>query len=135
MNNKLIEMLKRHEGFRSKPYHCSAGKLTIGYGRNIEDNGISRCEATMLLLEDIDQATENVSSIFPYFNSYSADRQNSLINMVFNLGISRFRLFKKMILAIKKNDWAEAARQAKDSRWYKQVGARAKEIVNLIKEG
>lgn len=135
MNNKLIEMLKRHEGFRSKPYRCSVGKLTIGYGRNIEDVGISRCEATMLMLEDIDQATQNVLSVLSNFNSFSANRRNALINMVFNLGINRFRLFKKMIRAIKKNDWGEAAKQAKDSRWYKQVGIRSREIVKLIKEG
>jgi hypothetical protein len=29
--------LIRHEGFRSKPYRDTVGKLTIGYGTNLQD--------------------------------------------------------------------------------------------------
>jgi predicted Fe-S protein YdhL (DUF1289 family) len=36
--NKLISMLKRHEGRRLKPYLCTADKLTIGYGRNLDES-------------------------------------------------------------------------------------------------
>ena len=135
MNDKLIETIKRHEGFRHKPYHCSAGKLTIGYGRNLEDVGISRCEATLLMLEDIDRATYDVKSVFLNFDLFSINRQNALINMVFNLGIRRFLSFKKMICAIKKEDWEEASRQARHSKWYGQVGVRSREVMKLIKEG
>lgn len=135
MNSKLIEMLKRHEGFRNKPYRCSAGKLTIGYGRNLEDVGISRREATLLMLEDIERATQNVTSVFLNFDLFSVNRQNALINMVFNLGIRRFLSFKKMIRAIKKQDWEHASRQARDSKWYGQVGMRSREVVELIKKG
>ena len=38
---RLIAMLQRHEGLRLKPYKCTAGKVSIGYGRNLEDVGIS----------------------------------------------------------------------------------------------
>lgn len=135
MNNDLVMMLKRHEGFRSKPYRCSAGKLTIGYGKNIEDVGISKQEATYLLLEDIERASKDVKSILLDFDRFTINRQNALINMMFNLGINRFKQFKKMILAIKKDDWIEVSRQAKDSRWHNQVGVRAIEIEDLLKKG
>lgn len=135
MDNGLIEALKRHEGLRKFPYKCSAGRTTIGYGRNLDDVGISRCEATLLMLEDIDRATQGVTSIFLDFPSFSVNRRNALINMTFNLGINRFCLFKKMIHAIKKGDWKEASRQAEDSKWRGQVGRRAEEIIKLIKEG
>jgi len=47
-----IEQLKHDEGIRLFPYQCSADKLTIGYGRNLEDNGISEHEAEQMLLTD-----------------------------------------------------------------------------------
>jgi len=132
MNNCLIDMLKRHEGFRSKPYRCSANKLTIGYGRNLDDVGISKAEAVILLYKDIELANEGLEKIFPNFYLFSANRQNALTDMMFNLGASRFNLFKKMIQAIKDDDWKEASRQAKDSKWHNQVGARAEEIETLL---
>ena len=49
----VTEQIIRHEGFRNKPYKCTANKLTIGYGRNIEDNGITKTEASVLLKNDI----------------------------------------------------------------------------------
>lgn len=50
---KLEKDLIRDEGLRLKPYHCTAGKLTIGYGRNLDDNGISEEEALSMLRNDI----------------------------------------------------------------------------------
>ena len=41
MSDKLIERVKKHEGFETKPYKDTVGKLTIGYGRNLEDNPLS----------------------------------------------------------------------------------------------
>jgi lysozyme len=58
-----------------------------------------------------------------------------LTDMIFNLGSTRFRKFKKMIKAIKNNDWELAGEEAKDSKWYKQVGKRGEEIVKQLKEG
>ena len=51
--DKIIEMLKRHEGLKVFPYHCSQNKLTIGIGRNLDDKGISKDEAYYLLYNDI----------------------------------------------------------------------------------
>ncbi len=33
--NRIKAQLVRHEGLRLKPYRCTAGKLTIGIGRNL----------------------------------------------------------------------------------------------------
>jgi len=41
MRDKLVDQIIEHEGLKLKPYHCPAGKLTIGVGRNLEDKGIS----------------------------------------------------------------------------------------------
>ena len=131
----LVSMLKRHEGFRGKPYHCTAGKLTIGYGRNLDDVGITEVEAEFLLKVDTLRATDSAGDIFPGILSYTENRQIAIINMIFNLGKTRFKRFRKMIDAVNRGDWESAADEAIDSRWYKQVGARAVELVNLLREG
>ena len=141
MNDNLVAMLKRHEGSkingreRHVLYKCLADKWTCGYGRNAEDNGFSEDEAKLMLKNDIEQASKDVKSIFPDFDRYTINRQNALINMVFNLGINRFKLFKNTIKAIKRDDWTSAAKHAEQSRWHNQVGKRAVEIEGLLREG
>ncbi len=39
--NRIKAQLVRHEGLKLKPYRCTAGKLTIGIGRNLDNCGIS----------------------------------------------------------------------------------------------
>lgn len=51
--NKLKQSIKKHEGLKLKPYQCSNNKLSIGYGRNLEDNGITLQEAEKLLETDL----------------------------------------------------------------------------------
>ena len=51
--SNLIEQLKRHEGKRLFPYHCTANKLTIAYGRNLDDVGVTEEEAELMLVNDV----------------------------------------------------------------------------------
>lgn len=131
----IVEQIADHEGFRSKPYRCTAGKLTIGYGRNIEDVGISKAEARILLSNDIFKAQRDCERIFPLWNYYPDSKRWALVDMRFNLGPGRFRGFRRMIAAVKNEDWKLAAKEAKDSRWYGQVGRRSKYIVELLGDG
>jgi len=131
----LIEQLKIDEGFRSKPYKCSAGKLTIGYGRNIEDNGITKEEAEILLYNDVGLVTNELSGTFSWFYGLSKIRKSVLINMAFNLGMPRLKAFKRMIAALGVNDYEEAARQMLDSKWANQVGDRATRLANQMIDG
>ena len=69
--NALLVALQKDEGRnvnvrgRHLPYRCHANKLTIGYGRNIEDNGIAEEEAYDLLLNDAIQANRDAASLIP----------------------------------------------------------------------
>lgn len=53
---KLINDLIRDEGLKLKPYRCTSNKLTIGIGRNLDDNGITEAEARYLLHNDLGRA-------------------------------------------------------------------------------
>lgn len=128
----LVDLIKRHEGLRLKPYKCTAGKLTIGYGRNLEDCGITEAEANAMLDHDIAVCLEELSQIFPRFYQMPEKVQCVLVDMLFNLGKSRFLQFKKMIQAVKDQDYKRAAAEMKDSKWYSQVPSRADEDITIM---
>lgn len=133
--NQLVEMVKRHEGLRLMPYRCTAGKLTIGYGRNLEDNGISQDEAEMLLTNDLYRTHFYLSRIVPNPRDLGKNRYYALMDMLFNLGTSRFLGFKKMLTAIKGGDFGLAADEMLDSKWARQVGSRAVELAQMMRDG
>lgn len=132
---KEIDLLKKHEGLRLKPYRCSAGKLTIGYGRNLDDVGISEEEAEMLLLNDLLTANIEVENRFLWFQELDEVRKAVVVNMIFNLGIARFSAFKKTISLIEEGSYSEAAQEMLDSRWANQVGSRANELSEMMRTG
>jgi lysozyme len=131
----LTDELVRDEGMRTKPYYCTAGKLTIGVGRNIEDVGITEDEARYLLENDIRRVCAELDQAFPWWRQLSDRRQRALANMAFNLGLGRLLKFRKCLAALEAGDYAEAAAQALNSTWARQVGARASRIAVMIREG
>tara|TARA_R110002033_G_scaffold52067_6_gene99169 strand:+ start:1962 stop:2375 length:414 start_codon:yes stop_codon:yes gene_type:complete len=133
--NKLIEQLKIHEGFRSNVYTCSGGKKTCGYGRNLEDIGISEEEAEMLLKNDIYEATNQLLNAFPWMATFSDARISAMINFTFNVGIGTVRKFSNTIEYLKNEDWEAAADEMMDSKWAEQVGDRAIQITEQIRTG
>jgi lysozyme len=133
--DNITENLIRHEGLRLKPYRCTSGKLTIGVGRNLDDNGITEEEAMYLLSHDIAIAKDIARRVFTDFDKLSDNRQRALVNMAFNLGETKLRGFVNFIRAINDYDFNRAADCALASRWAKQVGKRSTEVIRWIKEG
>lgn len=133
--NTLTQELMRDEGVRLKPYRCTAGKLTIGVGRNIEDNGISNEEAAFLLANDLKSCERDLDALLPSWRNLSDARQRVLLNMMFNMGRSRLSGFTKFLACLKMNDFTGAADQMMDSLWAKQVGQRATRLRDMLLRG
>jgi len=132
MDLKLLTAeLKRDEGFRAKVYTCSAGKLTVGYGWNLEASEMPERIADALLSVSISNALIEATN-FNWFFPLSDVRQRVILNMLMNLGYARFCGFKKMIAALEISDYDEAANQMEDSLWFKQVGDRAVRLVAMM---
>ena len=132
---KLIEELKRDEGVRLHPYRCSANKLTIGVGRNIEERGITMEESEYLLNNDLTICIEEVESVFTWYYYITDNRKRAIINMVFNLGLTKLLKFKNFIAAMEAKDYVTAGKEMLDSRWAKQVGNRADRLEQMIVNG
>lgn len=134
ITNSLIGRVKLHEGKRNFPYRCTAGKLTIGYGRNLEDVGITDEEAEYLLMHDLEKAEKEASKLDCY-KKLNQGRKDILIEMVFNLGYPRLCGFKKMIQALDRGDYDKAADEMLDSKWARDVGERAKTLAYFMRIG
>ena len=132
---QLIEELKRDEGVVLTLYKCSAGKNTIGVGRNVDDRGITEDESDYLLGNDIDLCVDELENNFTWYKNLSDARQRVLVNMCFNLGLTRLLGFKKFLAALEAEDWDRAAEEMLDSKWAVQVGPRSTRLRDLLLEG
>ena len=137
MTEKLLEMLKRHEGVRSHVYLCSAGYETIGVGRNISKSGmgLSDDEVDYLLENDIERVIKELSSEYPWFNTLDDVRKDAMIDISFNLGATRLRGFKRALAAMEVADYKTAAKEFLDSKWSRDVKGRATELCYMIEMG
>jgi lysozyme len=129
---RLFKQLRTHEGVEKFPYKCTAGYLTIGVGRNIEERGLLDDEIDFLLDNDINIAIDEVAATYDWFFDLSEVRQRVIIDMVFNLGLPRFAQFKNMIAAIEAEDFVQASNEMMDSRWAQQVGLRASRLAEMM---
>jgi lysozyme len=130
---QLFHDLMRDEGFRERVYRCSAGKQTIGYGWNIDDQPISRLSAQMILADQIDTVTQELNDALPWWETLPDNAKLGLANMAFNLGLTRLLKFKKMLAALEAHDFGTATLEALESKWARQVGSRALRIADLFK--
>tara|TARA_R100001460_G_scaffold1454_3_gene5518 strand:- start:2648 stop:3082 length:435 start_codon:yes stop_codon:yes gene_type:complete len=137
MSNKLIQMLKRHEGVRSKVYVCSAGYETIGVGRNISATGLGLDpdEIDFLLMNDITRVRQELTRVFKWFDGLDSPRKDAMIDIAFNLGLTVLCKFEKSLAYMESGDYMLAADEFLDSNWAKQVGNRAIEVTDMIRTG
>jgi lysozyme len=136
------QQIKRHEGLRLKPYADTVGKITIGYGHNLTDNGIPEDVAEDLLTTGLEIAAVDAEALLwggdskPEIYEVLGDaRAAVLINMAFNLGRTRLATFRKLIIAVQTQDWEAAAREMLDSKWARQVPNRAAELAEQMRTG
>lgn len=130
----LRQQLMDHEGERLRVYRDSVGILTIGVGRNLETIGISEAESRILLDNDITRCLDEAAH-FPWFAGLDEVRQRAVLDLLFNLGFSRLLGFRRTLDYLAAGKYDSAAYALEQSRWYQQVGRRAKRIVAMVRTG
>ncbi len=131
----LVNRTAKHEGLRLKPYTDTVGKITVGYGRNLEDKGISKREAAFLLHNDLDDAERECLHAFTWFSELNGPRQTVLIEMCLNLGLTRLLGFGQTLKAISERRFDDAADQMLRSKWAAQVKGRADTLAAIMRTG
>jgi lysozyme len=118
--------------------NARAAKITIGVGRNIDPAGglgLSQDEIDYLLTNDIKRVTAELDKAFPWFSVLDEVRRYALIDLCFNLGLTRLKLFRLALGAMENQDYETASKEFLDSNWAKQVGTRAITITDMIRSG
>src|SRR5688500_17548093 len=143
----IYQQLARDEGNRLKPYLDCCGKywrdctcekkgyMTIAVGVNL-DEGISAAEGYLLTQGRIAAAREDLNIALPWASARLNDaRYNALVNLCFNMGITRLLRFENTLDAIKREDWQRAHDELLDSIYAGQVGDRAKRVAKQLLTG
>jgi lysozyme len=145
--DRLSNLLVKHEGVKLKPYVDCCGRswqlcvcekkgcLTIGIGRNLDSQGISYEEAVMMMENDKARVTYEATEAFDWYLQLSEARQDVVRSMIFNMGIGRFKGFRRMIVALEREDFAAAANEMLVSQWSAQVGKRAVTLADMMRSG
>lgn len=131
----LAAALIADEGLRLHAYRDTAGKLTIGIGHNLDELGITEAEARAILADDIARICADLDRSLPWWRGLGEARQEALAEMAFNLGPGGLLAFHNTLSALQDGRFEDAAREALNSRWAVQVGARAQRIAAKFRQG
>ena len=135
-SDKLKAMITLHEGERLKMYQDTKGIWTVGVGHNIEEKGISKAVSQMMLEEDLAEATEDART-FRWFGGLDEVRQAVVIDMIFNMGLTRFSKFAKTIRFIEQGLYQSAGVEMLDSKWAREdvAESRSGKLSEMMKTG
>lgn len=131
------DLIREHEGEVNHAYQDSLGYWTIGVGRMIDrkmGGHITHEEAMFLLDNDIAKCRE-VADQFTWFRSLDEVRQAAILDLLFNLGETKYLKFVQFNAAMSVKDYPWAVEELKESRWYSQVGRRAPRLCSMLLTG
>jgi len=140
----LYEQLKIDEGVKYEIYLDHLGYPTFGIGHLVleSDEEFTKPAGTPVSEErvracfdrDVEIAIGECNLLYEggFFKTLPDEVQHIMVNMMFNMGRPRMSKFKKFLAAIKEGNWAEAAKEGRDSRWYEQVTNRAERLMTRL---
>ena len=141
---KLKEQLEIDEGIVYEIYLDHLGYPTFGIGHLVlksdpehgseTGTSVSRERCTEAFESDIDGVLRDCNKLYSDFHYLPEEAQQIIANMMFNLGRPRLSKFAGMKRGVDAKDWDVAADEMVDSRWYRQVGARAERLVNRMRD-
>ena len=130
--DRLLQSVKKHEGYRNKVYLDTLGKRTVGVGHLCvedfweDDKEYSEEMLMNILKDDLKNAIEGAERLLKDCRILDSLAKEIIVEMVFQLGETGVSKFKNMLKALKEGpDYQTAAIEMLDSRWAKQTPERA----------
>lgn len=124
----LTKELTVDEGRAKVPYFDTRHILTGGIGRNL-GRGFSDPEIDFMFANDVTSCCVDLDLHTAWWRTLTPARQRVMLNLTFNIGWPRVSLFAHFLAAMETRDWASAAYELRDSKWYNQVGQRGPRVV------
>ncbi len=92
VSQQIIDFIKSKEKYAAKPYTCSAGRLTIGYGHVIQPDEsmkfVTKERAEKILAEDIGKIEEQLAKVMDI--PLKQNQYDAIVSLVFNIGVNAF---------------------------------------------
>jgi lysozyme len=138
---RLLESVKKHEGYRNKVYLDTLGKRTVGVGHLCvedfweDDKEYEESFLMEILQKDLQEAIRGAKELMEEHGCADIDEraEEILIEMVFQLGRTGVSKFKNMWKALSEHNYVGASFEMLDSRWAKQTPNRAKNMADQMK--
>lgn len=132
-------MLIRHEGSKATVYKDSLGYWTVGVGflvdPKIKGAGLTLEEQKAVLRIRVQTVIDELDRRQSWWRSMSPKRQAVLADMAYNLGEDHLETFKNTLAYMKAGNYNQAATNMLASLWAKQVGKRAQELADMMRNG
>lgn len=137
---KTKKLIRIHEGYREFPYDDKTsnrvqGKVTIGYGRNLNDKGVNQNEAELMLDNDLSYLITQLPKRISFFGKLDDVRQAILCDMAYNIGINGLLGFNNMLDSIEKADYADAAFEIFESKLHNEEPLRTADLIGMMRSG
>jgi len=151
--NKTLPITKWAEGFREGVYEDSEGIPSVGFGFNLrtahirkelENVGydieniknrnevVDEAKAEIVLKRLMVQALNDAKQFVNNFDELDPIAQIVLVDMSYNMGLTKLSKFKNFKSALESQDYYSAKKEMIDSKWYTDVGRRSKRLVQLM---
>ena len=135
---RACKLIKKWEGFRAKPYQCSAKVWTIGYGSTYDPD---LCQP---ITQDTEQISKNTAAqwlevvaqdihfqlwkhLFPH-HAMNDNQKAALISFAYNLGIPALKSSTLRKKIVKHEDFEGAAKEFE--KWVYADGRKLQGLVN-----
>ena len=132
--SRLIDSVKKHEGYRDRVYVDTLGYQTIGYGFAIKDLRLEKDISGIILERKLMFLIGDLYTRHQWIIEMPSKIQEVIVEMCYQLGVGGFSKFKKTIGFLKKGDFGNAGEEMLDSRWRKQTKTRCEYLAKLMKE-
>ena len=130
---ELLSSIRKHEGFRAKPYKCSEGFDTIGYGFAVKDLVLDEDIANIILQRKLEALIRSIEFKFSWYADLPNTVKDVVIEMCYQLGVTGFSKFKRTIAHLKCEEWELAASEMLISRWHEQTPLRSKTLSDRLR--
>jgi WXG100 family type VII secretion target len=154
ITDDLMKYIEPWEGRRVGVYKDQKGNRTIGVGFNLERGDarakieavganfddvlagrqtLTNAQIDTLFRADVENSRNHARRLVNNFDTLPTEAQTMVTDMIFNMGSKNFAGFRRTIQALEANDFAQAADEMQDSKWYREGGRRPKDHVPAMR--
>jgi len=133
--NQLLHQIKRTEPLHCTPYRRRTGGTVIGYGRALNERGLTEDEATHLLMHDLCLIEDRLCAVRKQAEKLDGVRRAALVNLAHGMGLTKVYEMPPLWKALKRKRWDSAAKYVLSQCWARLHPCRAQDVAHMLRTG